>query len=164
MRIRPSVHGFYVKNYLFATVLAVLMFFAGLYMIFASGELMISLGLVVVSVLIVVLGVVHSHVNSKTSVLYISGDQLVYETGILSQHKMVAPVSRITDSAIKRTFFERIFGIADLQVNTSGTGEIEILANDFNYEEVEKLHEELYRLINKTQQMQPAKEAEQKKE
>lgn len=150
MKLRPSIHGFYAKNYLFATLLSIIMFFAGVYMIIFSPEIMISIGLLLLSVFLIVVGVVHSVVNSKTSMIYIENDeQLVYETGILSHHKKVAAVSRITDTAIKRSFFERIIGVADLQINTAGTADVEIMANDFNYTEINELHDRLNRLIHR---------------
>ena len=148
MRIRPSTHGFYAKNYLFSTLLAVILFFSGIYMAFETGELLISIGLVVLGSLLIAIGIVHSVVNTKSTVLYLEENKLVYETGILSHHKKIAPLSMITDSTIERTFFERIVGVGDLHINTSGTAGIEILANDFNFEDVEKIHKQIYEIIN----------------
>ncbi|MFH0927526.1 MAG: PH domain-containing protein [Candidatus Micrarchaeota archaeon] len=147
MRIRPSIHGFYIRDYLFATVIAAIMLIAGIYMFFETREGLISSGLVALAALIVAAGLAHSTVNRKTTYLELTDEQLIYDSGILSHSRVVAPISQITDTAIKRTFFERICGIANLLVNTSGTGSVEIYAEDFSYDDVASLNNEINRMI-----------------
>lgn len=148
MKIRPSIRGFYAKNYLFATVLSIILVFAGAYMILLTREIMVSALLILAGIGIVAIGIAHSIVNSKTTYLELDDKQIVYDSGIFSHHRITAPISMVTDSTIKRTFFERIVGIADLHVNTSGTATVEILANDFDHEEVFEIHEKLNKMIH----------------
>jgi len=150
MKIKPSLHGFYVRNYWLATIIAALLIFAGGYFLVFSGNVMWGLASGGAGVLLVAVGIAHSSLNRKFTSLYLSEEELVYEEGVLSHHKRMVPIHMITDSTVQRSFFERILGIADLHVNTSGTGETEIIANDFSYAEIEKLHKEIYRLIRDT--------------
>jgi len=63
-----------VENYLFATVLSLLMFFSSYYLM-ATGEFLISAGLILLGILIIIVGIIHSVVNSRSTVLYIQNDQ-----------------------------------------------------------------------------------------
>jgi uncharacterized membrane protein YdbT with pleckstrin-like domain len=103
--------------------------------------------LLISSILLVAIGVFHSVVNSKTTYIELNDDELVYDSGIFSHHRVSAPISRITDTKIQRTFLDRLTGIADLLVNTSGTASVEIYANDFSFSELSSLHSELRSLI-----------------
>ncbi|PIT84500.1 hypothetical protein COU37_03160 [Candidatus Micrarchaeota archaeon CG10_big_fil_rev_8_21_14_0_10_45_29] len=150
MKIKPSLHGFYVRNYWVSTIIAVALILAGGYFLVFAGNMAWGLGAIGVGILLVVIGIAHSALNRKYTSLYLSEEELVYEEGVLSHHKRMAPIHMITDSTVKRSFFERILGIADLQVNTSGTSEIEIIANDFSYSEIDRMHKEIYRLIRGT--------------
>jgi len=82
----------------------------------------------------------------------------------LSHIKKIAPISRITDSTLKRSFFERILGIADLQINTSGTGGVEIEADDFNYVELSEINDRINYLIHRTPAREAAEQEQDKKE
>jgi len=149
MKIHPSIHGFYFKNYLYFTILSVVLFIAALYIELRTGEYGVSLLITAIAVFLIAIGVFHSVVNSKTTYLEITENELIYDSGILSHKRVSAPISRITDIKMQRTFFERITKIADLLVNTSGTASVEINAECFEYEDVSKIHAEITDAINK---------------
>jgi len=141
MKIKPSVLGFYVRHYLYATLFSLILVVAGIYMFTLIREITISVAMIGLAILIVAIGIIHSKVHAGSTYLEIDDKQLIFDTGILSHYRTIAPLAKITDSAMKRTFFERMIGVADLTVNTSGDSEPEITANDFEYAEVSKMHE-----------------------
>ena len=148
MLIRPSAFGFYAKNYWTATLLSLVLFAAGIYMLF-EGQAEICAALAVAAAIIVVAGAAHSIIHRKNTSLCLSEEEVVYEVGGFSQNKIRAPIQMITDSTIKRTFFEKMLGISDLYINTSGGPGTEIVANDFEHLQVEAMNDEIYRLIRK---------------
>ncbi|MFA5108664.1 MAG: PH domain-containing protein [Candidatus Micrarchaeia archaeon] len=146
MIIHPSTFGFYARNYWTATLLSIVLFAAGIFMAF-QGQIEIAAALIVVAIIIVVVGIGHSVIHHKHTSLSLTESEVVYETGMLNHRKIRAPIQMITDSQIKRTFVEKLVGISDLYINTSGGAHDEIVANDFESKEVEAMHDEIYRLI-----------------
>ena len=52
--------------------------------------------------------------------------------GILSKTTSSAPLNRITNFELRRTFFKRLFGLADLYIDTPGTTEVELKMTELN--------------------------------
>jgi uncharacterized membrane protein YdbT with pleckstrin-like domain len=149
MRIRPSFHGFFLKHYYLTTIIAIVSFGVGAMMMQDPMMGTVSLGAIGFGAALIVWGLVHAYANQRTTLLYINNEEVIYETGIMEHSKRVAPIHMITDSHVHRSFMERIMGIAGMRINTSGTAEFEIDIDDFNYKDINALHDRIYRLIRK---------------
>lgn len=55
--------------------------------------------------------------------------------GILSKSTHAAPLNQITNFELKRPFWKRIFGLADLYIDTPGTTEVELKMSEMNLED-----------------------------
>lgn len=150
MRIRPSFHGFFIKHYYLSSLFSIVMVVVGVLAISDAVLGTVALGAIGLGVFLIIWGLLHAYANQRTTVLYISDEEVIYETGILEHSKRVAPVHMITDSHIHRSFIERIVGIAGMRINTSGTSGFEIDIDDFNYSDIEKIHGIIYNLIRTT--------------
>jgi membrane protein YdbS with pleckstrin-like domain len=147
MEIKPSVRGFYIKRYATMTAAAIIILFAGLFIFLNLGFLAIFAIACLLSAIMVALGILHAALHRSHTSLHILNDSLVYEHGVLSHQKTSVPLDMITDSTTRRSFLDKIIGVSTLSINTSGTGEREIIAEDFEAAGVEKMSNEIHRLI-----------------
>ena len=150
MKIRPSVLGFYVKHYYTTTIIALIAVIGGIYALVLANSFEFALVGFAIGVFLIILGVVHAIMNKKTTVLFISKEEIVYEHGIIEHHKRVAPVHMITDSFVHRSLLDKILKTADLRINTSGTSTYEIDIEDYDHKDIEMIHKMIYNLIRKT--------------
>jgi len=149
-QIKPSVKGFLVSRYFWLIVFTFLLFFAGvLILVFADfdGSFFLSLLLIAFSILADSFAFAHARFNRATTTLYFDEDELVYETGIVTKTKKKMPIHTITDTAITRTFLQRIFGGAALRINTGGSAAYEITMDGLNNRKLEEFHNELYKRV-----------------
>ncbi|MFH1306847.1 MAG: hypothetical protein ABIH83_04315 [Candidatus Micrarchaeota archaeon] len=149
MMINPSVKGYFIKQYSLAALFAIVLFIAGIVAMLEIWGILIAIGLFGVGIAIIIIGIAHSILNSSHTKLYTTEDGVAYEKGVLSHHKIKAHISMITDSTIQRSFTDKIIGVAALQINTSGTAEREIVAEDFMYADVDKMNDEIHNMIRK---------------
>ena len=158
--IRPSPKAFIIHRYLWSLVIALLLLLAGLYILFTSASpdfilpiggslpvIQIVLGLWSLAVIITGFAFIHTHLHQR-AYLALRSEELVYEYGIINHHKITVPLHMVTDSQITRLWFDRLVGSATLQVDTSGGSGYEITAYEFGAADVERLYNELMKLIN----------------
>ncbi|MDD5022573.1 MAG: PH domain-containing protein [Candidatus ainarchaeum sp.] len=146
--IKPTPSGFFMKKYwhllvflIFITILNILSLLGS----FSLGWILfIIFG---ISVLSVFSGWVHSKLHSEATLLSITDDELVHQTGILSMQKKKIPVHKITDSSIRRSFYDKILNLCSINFSTSGSTGYEISIIAMPYNEAELFHDELHRLI-----------------
>lgn len=89
---------------------------------------------------LLLLGVVvvgYQYLSRITSVYSITPLEISLSVGILSKRRRAAPLNRITNFEIDRPFLLRIFGLADLNVDTAGGAEIELELHDMNLSDAE---------------------------
>ena len=65
--------------------------------------------------------------------LDIGDSDLIYKKGILSMKTTLIPYSKITDTRFNQTFFERLFGLGTLEVDTAGSDQIAVLVYGIHY-------------------------------
>ncbi len=84
------------------------------------------------------IGVVgYQYLARVTSVYSITPLEISLSVGIFSKHRRVAPLNRITNFEIARPFLLRLFGLADLNIDTAGGAEIELELHDMNLSDAE---------------------------
>ena len=76
----------------------------------------IGLGLLAVATLWLAIEVI----QWRTTEMVLTGDRLIYRTGILSKSGREIPLERINDITFSQTFFERIIGAGDLLIESGG--------------------------------------------
>jgi uncharacterized membrane protein YdbT with pleckstrin-like domain len=148
--IRPSEIGFFLRHYLWAGALSIILIPAGLIVLNETQALEWALGIWTVAAIIISTALIHTYLNRRTAYIALSGEELVYEFGILSHNRIVAPINKITDVALEASWFERIIGVCTLKANTAGGSGYEIIAQDFAKKDVDKIYSELLHLIRKT--------------
>ncbi|MEX1246885.1 MAG: PH domain-containing protein [Anaerolineales bacterium] len=63
----------------------------------------------------------------STRVLEISKNKVAYITGFFDKDERTVPISKITDVSVAQGCLGAIFGASNLSIQTSGSGEAEIL-------------------------------------
>ncbi len=63
--------------------------------------------------------------------------------GIFSKRTLSAPLNKITNYELRRPFMKRLFGLADLYIDTPGTDAVEIKMTELNLKEAVKLRDYL---------------------
>lgn len=155
MQIKPSARGHYLKHHAPLTAVAILLAFAGSFLLLSIGFLAAFAIAAIISAIIIAGGILHSSLNRAHTTLHVSNDEVVYERGILNHHKTKVPIAMITDSTIKRSFMDKLARVSTMLINTSGTTEREIIAEDFDFAEVEKMGDEIHRLIRELHRANP---------
>jgi uncharacterized membrane protein YdbT with pleckstrin-like domain len=150
MIIRPSFHGFFIKHYYLSTIFSAVLIVVGIVAISDPVLGIAALGAIGLGVFLILFGLLHAYANQKTAMLYISDEEVIFESGIISHSKRMVPLHMITDSHVHRGFIDRIIGISGMRINTSGTSGFEIDIDDFNYPDIEMMHNRIHKLIRKT--------------
>ncbi len=136
--IHPHALTFFIKRYAWPSVIALLLLPAG-YLVLAQTQVMaFALAVWAVAAIILSVALIHTHLHQRVY-LSISGEEIIYETSIFSQNKVVVPLNKITDTAVTASWFDRILGSATLHINTAGGKEFEIVAEDFSKSGVDKV-------------------------
>jgi len=52
--------------------------------------------------------------------------EISIEVGIFSKSRAAAPLNRITNFELRRSLLERIFGLANLLIDTAGSSDVEV--------------------------------------
>jgi uncharacterized membrane protein YdbT with pleckstrin-like domain len=60
------------------------------------------------------------HVQRQTVKLTISGDKLRYETGLFTKSTRLIQVPKVQDVRSVQSFWQRIFGVGDIAIETAG--------------------------------------------
>lgn len=149
MQIRPHLLGYFIRHYTVSSIGALLLILASFAAPFVIKDLpLLAVALFFVGIGILAISVAHTILFRQTTSLTLKEEEICYEEGILSHELITAPVHMVTDSTITRSFFDKIIGAATLGINTSGSPAKEIMAENFNYNDVKKMHDEMYKLIN----------------
>lgn len=160
--IRPTVRGYFIHHYLLLGVLSVLITAIGIGAVLGALDFMDSnmgVAAIVFAVVLISVALAHSKLHRNATSVYFDEDKMVYETGILSHFKKKIPIHMITDSSLKRSFIEKTFGVATLNISTSGSSGYEIVCNGLDYAETERMHDILYERIKKSKtEGRPCKE------
>ena len=67
------------------------------------------------------------YLKCKSTKIIVSNDELEFEKGLLSKERIEIKLNMIRSVKINQSFFQRIFGVGDLEIYSSGD-EPEILA------------------------------------
>ncbi|MCE9644465.1 MAG: PH domain-containing protein [Chloroflexi bacterium] len=70
--------------------------------------------------------------------LEVHDDTLVYRKGIFSKSEVVVPFSRMTNYASEQNLFDRIFGVANIRIETAGSvaPEIELIGYSYKLRDI----------------------------
>ncbi len=69
---------------------------------------------------ILFLAMIHSYMVTRFVSLEVTEDEVVYKKGILSVNRVHIAFHMITSVNMQQTFFERIFGLGTLEIDTAG--------------------------------------------
>jgi uncharacterized membrane protein YdbT with pleckstrin-like domain len=70
--------------------------------------------------LLVLLWPIKRHLQRQTVTLTISGDKLRYETGLASKSIRIIQLPKVQDVRVIQSFWQRIFGVGDISIETAG--------------------------------------------
>ena len=60
------------------------------------------------------------HIKRRMSTITITGDKLRFETGLFSKSTRSVELVKVQDVRVDQTFWQRMFGIGDLSLETAG--------------------------------------------
>ncbi len=159
-KIHPDALRFFAKHYWAAAVFAAMMFIAGFAVatdIYAAIDHGIAISFWIAGTIVLVSCALHAYLHCRKAVLYFSGEEIIYEIGIISHNRQTVPLHMITDTKIFRSFADKILGSAMIEINTSGGSGYEIVAEDFSNRDVERVHAELMAMVRKAPESLPDK-------
>lgn len=156
IKTKPTIKGYFIKHYLLLIPLSIIFILIGLYIILTPIILTSILGLILIilALFLIAGALIHCKLHCDATSIYFDEDKLVYETGIIKHYKKKIPLHMITDSSLTRSFIEIIFGLATLNISTSGRSGYEIICDGLNYAETEKTHIFLYEKIKKNKKIE----------
>ena len=70
--------------------------------------------------LFVLLWPIKRHLQRQTVKLTIAGDKLRYETGLTSKTMRIIQLPKVQDVRVLQSFWQRIFGVGDISIETAG--------------------------------------------
>ena len=70
--------------------------------------------------LIVLLWPIKRHLQRQTVKLTVAGDKLRYETGLTSKTMRLIQLPKVQDVRVVQSFWQRIFGVGDISIETAG--------------------------------------------
>jgi uncharacterized membrane protein YdbT with pleckstrin-like domain len=70
--------------------------------------------------LLVLLWPIKRHLQRQTVKLTIAGDKLRYETGFASKSMRLIQLPKVQDVRVIQSFWQRIFGVGDISIETAG--------------------------------------------
>ena len=70
--------------------------------------------------LLVLLWPIKRHLQRQTVTLTIAGDKLRYETGLASKSMRIIQLPKVQDVRVLQTFWQRLFGVGDISIETAG--------------------------------------------
>ncbi|MDQ3607075.1 MAG: PH domain-containing protein [Gemmatimonadota bacterium] len=73
----------------------------------------------------------------------LAGEELILDSGVLSKSRRVIPLARVQNIDIQQSALQRIFGVAELSVETAGGNRTEAVLTVLAQEEAQALREEL---------------------
>jgi uncharacterized membrane protein YdbT with pleckstrin-like domain len=79
--------------------------------------------------LLVLLWPIKRHLKRQTVKLTISGDKLRYETGFVSKSMRLIQLPKVQDVRVIQSFWQRIFGVGDISIETAGENSRLIVQN-----------------------------------
>ncbi|MCX6777969.1 MAG: PH domain-containing protein [Candidatus Micrarchaeota archaeon] len=145
--ISPKTRIHYIKRYSTAMLIPIACLLAVI-IILAGG---LSTGLilpvfVILAASLILMGVLYSYsvVYCNSVKLYMDGDDVIEERGILSHSEKKINVQRITDTSVTRSFIDKLLGAAMLNINTAGKEGYEVIVDCLSYSDAEKMHDEIY--------------------
>ncbi|MGD1092313.1 MAG: PH domain-containing protein [Bryobacteraceae bacterium] len=116
MQLRPSLK-FVKLSYVFCLILAVAI---GVYLLVDKTQPELVWTLVVPGFLLVVTAI--RHIERRLIKLEILGDHLRYEAGFISKSTRTVDLAKVQDVRVDQTLGQRLVGIGDLSLETSGQG------------------------------------------
>jgi uncharacterized membrane protein YdbT with pleckstrin-like domain len=73
-----------------------------------------------VASLLVLLWPIKRHLQRQTVKLTLAGDKLRYETGFASKSMRIIQLSKVQDVRVIQSFWQRMFGVGDISIETAG--------------------------------------------
>lgn len=70
--------------------------------------------------LLVLLWPIKRHLQRQTVKLTMAGDKLRYETGLVSKSMRIIQLPKVQDVRVLQSFWQRIFGVGDISIETAG--------------------------------------------
>src|SRR5580658_719133 len=70
--------------------------------------------------LLVLLWPIKRHLYRQTVKLTIAGDKLRYETGLITKSMRIIQLSKVQDVRVLQSFWQRIFAVGDISIETAG--------------------------------------------
>jgi uncharacterized membrane protein YdbT with pleckstrin-like domain len=63
---------------------------------------------------------VKRHLRRQSIKLTVAGDKLRYETGLISRATRIIQLPKVQDVRVMQTFWQRLFGVGDISIETAG--------------------------------------------
>lgn len=159
MILHPGPKGFFVRNYGSVALFALLLILGGIAVPFIGLDFSISGLLWAVGLLILGVTVAHTLLHDRHTSLFLSEEELVFETGIVNHSVKRVPIHKISDTSTEQDFLDKLIGSCNLRINTPGSQGYEVEADGFNYKQIKSFTDELYKLIHVTPDSLPDKDS-----
>lgn len=158
--LHPDRMKVFVRKYWFAAVFFIIMVIGGFAMLLQDVPYNndAALGMWLLGVAVLVACSAHTVLYCDSTMIYLEKEEVVLERGILEKQKVRVALHMITDTKLERDILDKMLGTAVIMINTSGTSGYEIVGR-FESGALEAMNSEIYRLVSKTSQSIPNKDA-----
>jgi putative membrane protein len=82
-----------------------------------------------------------ANVRARIRYVEVKGEGLSVHKGLFNKKVMFIPYARITNLRVNRGIMERIFGLGSLEIDTAGTGIVEVYMGGIPSGQLERLNE-----------------------
>jgi uncharacterized membrane protein YdbT with pleckstrin-like domain len=79
--------------------------------------------------LLVLLWPIKRHLQRQTVKLTLAGDKLRYETGLTTKSMRLIQLSKVQDVRVIQSFWQRLFGVGDISIETAGENSRLVVGN-----------------------------------
>jgi uncharacterized membrane protein YdbT with pleckstrin-like domain len=140
----PNLLFFYFDHFLYLIFILLVFLLISIFLFYSSSiNLILFLGSIILILIIFLASLVYSYLFCKNTVLSLDNNFLVYETGIIKHEITSVPINNVTDFSFKQGVIQKIFNVATLSINTSGGQGFEIIASNFDFPSLAKIHSHL---------------------
>jgi uncharacterized membrane protein YdbT with pleckstrin-like domain len=144
MEMHPSFAAYYVRTYGFSLVFAAALFASGIFIPQLKFDLPFEVVFFALGAFIVFFSALYSALHVRTTSVSLEGELIVHRTGIIASYKRSIPAGMVTDISVNASAADKLMGVSNLRINTSGSAEYEIIAEGFPAGQVEKMHDGIY--------------------
>ncbi len=148
MELHPNVLLYILKREWAFFSLGILLVLAGIATPFMGAPFEFSLVSGAIGVFLLVFTAGYSHLYCQTTRLYLSGEEIVYDSGILNKISRRIPLHIFSETVIQRTFFDTLLGSGTLRVYGRPGSHADISVSEVKLADIKAMQEEILGLVH----------------